>query len=566
MINDLKERILEQANVAKDRMKLEKRHHRNMIFEAALIAVFARHPSNHGLLSESTDFFRNQYSLHYDFSKASDLEFQMFFRYYWTMRVAAPLFFISKNQGHSLRLLPRLVEAKNVDYQYGGKSSQAVKFRIKIFTVELDRWRYYTHGFNVSLAPPSTAIQVAPIMGKVTITSPRSYEPTPMGSVVVAPSSSTLIKELPAQPEKRQRVEEPVNSSSATTIVAIASSKPEIMSAPLSVFEFRKLYGQPSAKPATEAHDTDKVLEYALDWMEIMNNVWFEETEVYLSMERIPNTMDETRLALYPKNMLNYKVCSVILEADKFMKNAARGIYYNNLNKYNLVDVSPKDYKRYSLDVEGNLWLVPIGYVYLNQDKTMKTFDLSFEVRCLEAYNPDDPNDMSSKIRRQRTEVPAFIQPFIRSFNQHINEMLRQEDCFKELYDCYLGFAKVCLRDHKDKWDLTTSRADKGLSSLINTIRSEKSGGCYFSWELLIENSHDEVDDAFYANDRVLNQHSAKVGNLVKTSLVEITDNNVYYVNQQKDVCSPPPMDPIESDDGCETDSEDEDDKIVKQF
>jgi hypothetical protein len=150
MINDLKERVLEQAIVEKDKMKLEKRHHRNMIFEAALIAVFARHPSNHGLLSESPDNFRGHYAQHYDFSKASDLEFKMFFRYYWTMRVAAPLFFISKNQGHSLRLLPRLVEAKNVDYQYGGKSSKAVKFRIKIFTVELDRWRYYTHGFAVS--------------------------------------------------------------------------------------------------------------------------------------------------------------------------------------------------------------------------------------------------------------------------------------------------------------------------------------------------------------------------------------------------------------------------------
>jgi hypothetical protein len=288
-----------------------------------------------------------------------------------------------------------------------------------------------------------------------------------------------------------------------------ATSSSVNQTAPLSVFEFRELSGQPSARPATEAHDMEKVLEYALDWMEIMSNVWSEEMVAYLSMERIPNTMDETRLALYPKNMLHYKVCSVILEADKFMKNAARGIYHNNLNKYNLVHVSPKDYKRNSFDVEGNLWLVPVGYVYLNQDKTMETFDLSFEVRCLEAYNPDDPNDMSSKIRRQRTEVPAFIQPFISSFNHHINEMLRQEDCFKELYDCYLGFAKVCLRD--DKWDLT-SRANKGLSSFINTIRSEKSGGCYFSWELLIGDSRDEVDDAFYANPRSLNRHSAKVG------------------------------------------------------
>jgi hypothetical protein len=155
MSNDVKERVLEHARVPINRMQIERRHHRNMIFEAALIAVLARHPSNHALLGESTDFFRVQYSQHFDFSNATDMEFKMFYRYYWTMRVAAPVLYISRDRGHSLRLLPRLVEAKNVDYVYGGKSSAAIKFRIKVFTIELDRWRYMSHGLDVRLAPPN---------------------------------------------------------------------------------------------------------------------------------------------------------------------------------------------------------------------------------------------------------------------------------------------------------------------------------------------------------------------------------------------------------------------------
>jgi len=116
---------------------VKKDDHRHMIFEAALIACLGRHPSNGSLLTEDTMIFRNKYASSYDFSKASFAELELFWKYYVTIRIAAPLLRQRENQGHSLKLIPRLVEAKNVEYQVGGKSSLAVKFRVRIYEEEI---------------------------------------------------------------------------------------------------------------------------------------------------------------------------------------------------------------------------------------------------------------------------------------------------------------------------------------------------------------------------------------------------------------------------------------------
>jgi hypothetical protein len=448
MINDLKERVLEQANVTNARLKLERRHHRNMIFEAALIAVLARHSSNDALRSESPDFFRAQYSQHYDLNQATELEFQMFFRYYWTMRVAAPLFFISKNQGHSLRLLPRLVEAKNVDYQYGGESSQGVKFRIKIFTVELDRWRYYTHGFDISQLSSAPTRQDVPLGAMMST-------PMPAATPTSAPTTSSNKRIVG---EKRSWTEEaPISYRHSTPILPTSST---IILPPPSTHEFRQIHSHPSSTlRSNESHIKDRASDYVLDWKEIIMSIATDESlEAYLSTGGPSNSTNNTHLPRYPTN----RICSTILAANQLIRSIGLRIFGESFNA-NFV------------------WIVPIGYCYREVDGALGISKLRFELRCL-----DTPSD----------HMHAMFPTHVQILNQLIDQMFEVEETFRELHACFLGFAQACVRQINQ---FTTSQANAILSSLINSIRNEAYQGSYFDWEVQVE--HHPADEEFYDND-----------------------------------------------------------------
>jgi hypothetical protein len=391
MVKNIKEGVLDQANVAKDRVRLVKPlDHCSMIFEAALIAVLARHPSNLYLLDESPEsVFRPKfYAVYYRQGDKKGDDFQMFFRYYWAMRVAAPLFFISKNTGLSLRLLPRLVEAKNVEYQYGGKSSASVKFRIAIFTVVMNNLKLSTDEFSTSSLDrnPTVAAQ--------------------LGASLATENSLKTTQHLP----------------------------PTSTSAPSSAEKSQSL----TLPPLSEAHLNEKLLEYALYQMEIIQKYLINKEDF---------SDDEVDF-------------SVFFKADKAIKDAARGYVRNHSKVYELVYLKPRDHKRFA-EVEENLCIVPI-VKFNKQDETMESLELRLEVQYLVAtLSNHDHADLSSKIRKQRAEVPSVAKPFVDSFNQHFLEMTRGEEVFKKLCDCYLSFARrLCLEVFAADRELITSAAD----------------------------------------------------------------------------------------------------------
>jgi hypothetical protein len=367
MLNDIKSRVLDHAEVALNGSQSESRHHRNMIFEGALIAVLARHPSNQGLLNISPEFFGAQYySQHYDLRDATytDSEFKMFFRYYWTMRVAAPLFTsTSKNQGHALRLLPRLVEATNVEYQYR-YNMHDVKFRIKIFDIVME-------------------------------------ESEEDDEVSCYDDDASSLNQLAAVQGQQS------NASLAELLTAI-------------------MYQNFSTGEHTNSY------------------------EIF---------------------------CPAFLEANDYILNAARGIFPSGMNAYGLVPVETRYHESFILYAQRNLALVLVVHVVVDVDNTLQVSALRFELRSLEAPSGHMP-----------AMIPVFAQPFVDSFNQHVQEMIKQEEIFEELNACYWGIAEACLQQAPGFSDLITCDASASLTSLINTIRDDESyPGSYIYWQIFVQ-------------------------------------------------------------------------------
>jgi hypothetical protein len=467
--------------------------HRNMIL-AALIAVLARHRSNRDLPRQ---IFRARYSkLDYDLSDST--KFEMFYRYCWTMRVAAPLFVRFKNQGHSLRLLPRLVEARNVEYNADEPSSD-IKFRITIVNVEIDIW---TNTSDYDQFTPLTT-QAPLVQGITTTTSPGKHEPTAAAMSIVDFST----KELPA--EKRLRTETRTINLSPEYIAPTFSPNVTHLR---SKYEFSDVDRHcVSTLCSSEA----QVEGYALYWMEsITSHAMNEELGYDLSMALLIDTLDEREARLIHSESLAKQWLSwVIHRADEHMKKIARGNFDNGLNTYGLVTISPSDYQEFS-NIERILWILPI--VYQREGDTLLISDIELKLRSVEAPSGHMPVDL-----------PSFVQQFVNSFNQHIKEMVMQEEIFRELHACYHGFAIVCLllaSSPSDRVGCTLSHAIESLTSLINSVRYEESARPYLVWEILFRRI---LPDEGYVNEDA-SDHSDMDGG-VSDAATSVEDMDIDY-------------------------------------
>ena len=132
----------------------------HMIFESALICVLAkcmtikqtlRPKLDDDIINNPKDYnkfitifgnFKTQLTI--TFNENPD-NIMLLWKYYWTLYVAMPyLYNYMKNTGHILKLLPRLVEANNIEYSWGGKSSTAINIRTHM-------WEYLKNNYKDGL-------------------------------------------------------------------------------------------------------------------------------------------------------------------------------------------------------------------------------------------------------------------------------------------------------------------------------------------------------------------------------------------------------------------------------
>jgi hypothetical protein len=182
LITTEKDMALNAYGITKNNYRLlsiENKHHRNMIFEAALIACLALHPSNDDLhfeVKNNKEVFRQRYGSQYEFKEDSHPDFQMFLRYYWTTRVACPYLNYTKNLRHSLQLIPPLVEARSVEYLFGGNSSGATKLRVQIYRTESNTWRDHLYETTARLDTVGTVRKTRDDDSEVGYTSKKNFE------------------------------------------------------------------------------------------------------------------------------------------------------------------------------------------------------------------------------------------------------------------------------------------------------------------------------------------------------------------------------------------------------